>query len=131
MNPRTVTDTLPELIESAWNNITAEIKRYHAEHPNIDCPDWGLLDYSGTMHEIIDSTVPTSTYNLNELAHFHHTEAMRASKDQFGSVNGNWLTGQFAAGLYCLIKQACMDRFANKAWNIWESLKSETARKRP
>ena len=128
MNPRTetVTDTLPELIESAWDDIIAEIKSYHAENPDADCPDWSDLDYSGALHEIIDGTVPIYTSVLNELAYFHHAEAMQALTDQFGSADGEWPMGPFAAGVYCLIEQACMERFANETSDIWESLKSDT-----
>jgi hypothetical protein len=119
-NTATITDTLPEIIDSAWDEIIDVLKRYFTDYPTEDCPDWGDLDYSGSLHEIIDSSVPIYNRQLDELAYFHHREALIALEERFGSRDGEWPLGQFAAGLYCLIDEACQERFNDEAEDLWQ-----------
>jgi hypothetical protein len=119
-NTATITDTLPEIIDSAWDEIIDVLKRYFTDYPTEDCPDWGDLDFSGSLHEIIDSSVPIYNRQLDELAYFHHREALIALEERFGSCDGEWPLGQFAAGLYCLIDEACQERFNDEAEDLWQ-----------
>jgi hypothetical protein len=122
----TITDTLPEIIDSAWSEIVKVLQRYFADYPEEDCPDWSDLDYSGSLHEIIDGSVPVYYVELDSLAFFHHREALAALEDQFGEISGEWPSGPFAAGLYCLIDEACRKQFSDEAEDLWEDWQEES-----
>ena len=122
-----LTDRLPEIIDSVWDDLVELLKQYFIEHDSSD--DFPCLhndlDYSGAVHELIDSAVPIYTAQLNELSYFHHDAAMSALSDRFGSIDGDWPSGPFAAGLYCLIQEALAAKYDEDAEDLWESWTEE------
>jgi hypothetical protein len=127
-NTATITDTLPEIIDSAWSDIVEVLQRYFSDYPEEDCPDWSDLDRDGSLHEIIDGSVPVYYVELDSLAYFHHREALAALDEQFGGISGDWPLGPFVAGLYCLIDEACRERFNDDAEDLWEDWQEESRR---
>ena len=120
--PTTVplTDRLPEIIESAWQDVTDLLREYFVENGgDLPCLH-NDLDYSGSVSEIIDSAVPIYTSELNELAYFHHDSAIAKLIETFGSADGDWPPGPFAAGLYSLIEEGINERWHADAEDLWE-----------
>lgn len=116
----TLTDRLPEIIDDTWQQVVGLLRAHYLEHGgNLPCL-YGDLDYNGTVSELIDSAVPIYTAELNELAYFHHDAALQALRDQFGSVDGDWPSGPFAAGLYTLIEQGISERWHEEAEDLWD-----------
>jgi hypothetical protein len=120
--PTTVqlTDRLPELIDSAWQDVTDLLRDYFVDNGgDLPCMH-NDLDYNGAVSEIIDSTVPIYTSELNELAYFHHDTAIAKLVETFGSADGDWPSGVFAAGLYGLIEEGINERWHAEAEDLWE-----------
>ena len=116
----TLTDHLPAIIEGVWDDVTDLLRAYFLEHGgDLPCLH-NDLDYSGDVSSLIDSAVPIYTYRLNELAYFHHEAAMQALIDTFGSTDGDWPSGVFAAGLYSLIEQGVSERWDEEAEDLWD-----------
>lgn len=126
-NTATVTDRLPELIKEAWDEIVEALQHYFDNYPEEDCPDWDDLDRDGSLHEIIDSTVPIYNSDLDELAYFHQREALAALQEQFGEISGEWPLGPFAAGLYFLIEEAVRGQWDEEAEDLWTRWQEEMA----
>lgn len=115
-----LTDRLPEIIESAWQDVTDLLREYFvANGGDLPCLH-NDLDYRGSVSEIIDSAVPIYTSQLNELAYFHHDAAIATLVGIFGSADGNWPSGPFAAGLYCLIEEGINVRWNYEAEDLWD-----------
>lgn len=120
--PTTVqlTDHLPEIIDSTWDDVVELLKTYFVEHGgDLPCLH-NDLDYSGAVTELIDSAVPIYTAELNELAYFHHDAAIAALVDTFGSADGDWPLGTFAAGLYQLIDNGINEKWHEDAEDLWQ-----------
>jgi hypothetical protein len=120
--PTTVqlTDRLPEIINSAWQDVTDLLREYFVENGgDLPCLH-NDLDYSGSVSEIIDSAVPIYTSQLNELAYFHHDSAIAKLIETFGSADGDWPSGPFAAGLCSLIEEGINERWHADAEDLWE-----------
>lgn len=120
--PTTVqlTDRLPELIDSAWEQIVDLLRDYFVENGgDLPCLHHDL-DYSGDVAQIIDSTIPIYCSQLNELAYFHHDAAIAALVDTYGSADGDWPLGTFAAGLYQLIENGINERWHADAEDLWQ-----------
>ncbi|NCW69600.1 MAG: hypothetical protein EBV86_13745 [Marivivens sp.] len=115
-----LTDRLPEIIESAWQDVTDLLREYFVENGgDLPCLH-NDLDYNGSVSEIIDSAVPIYTNQLNELAYFHHDAAIAKLVDTFGSADGDWPSGPFAAGLYSLIEEGINERWHADAEDLWD-----------
>lgn len=115
-----LTDRLPELIDSAWEQICDLLRDHFVEHGgDLPCLH-NDLDYSGAVSEIIDTTVPIYCAQLNELAYFHSDAATAALIDTFGSTAGDWPNGTFAAGLYTLIEQGINEKWHDDAEDLWQ-----------
>ena len=116
----TITDTLPGIIESVWEDVVSALRERFI-YDGRDCPDLHSdLDHDGSIHELIDSAVPIYTSELNALAYFHNRSAIEALTERFGSADGDWPSGPFAAGLYCLIEQAISERYSQESEDLWE-----------
>ena len=128
-----LTDRLPEIIESTWQDVVALLQDYFVENGgDDDCPCLhNDLDHSGAVHELIDSAVPIYNAQLSELAYFHHDVAMAALAEQFGSdvAAGDWPSGPFAAGLYCLIQEGINEKWHEDAEDLWDSWAEELQEK--
>ena len=119
-NTAQLTDRLDEIIDSTWSDVTDLLKDYFVTHGgDLPCLR-NDLDYSGDVAGLIDSAVPIWTSELNELAYFHHDAAINSLVEQFGSADGDWPSGVFAAGLYCLIEQGVSRRWDEDAEDLWE-----------
>jgi hypothetical protein len=64
--------------------------------------------------------VPIYTNQLNELAYFHHDTAIAKLIETFGSADGDWPGGVFAAGLYGLIEEGINERCYAEAEDLWD-----------
>jgi hypothetical protein len=124
-----LTDRLPQIIESTWDDVVELLKTYFIEHDSSD--DFPCLhndlDYSGAVHELIDSAVPIYNAELRELAYFHHDAATSSLADKFGSDTSldDWPMGPFAAGLYCLIEEGINEKWDEEAEDLWDSWMEE------
>jgi hypothetical protein len=119
-NTAQLTDRLDEIIESTWDEVKELLKDYFVTHGgDLPCLH-NDLDYSGDVASLIDSAVPIYNAELSELAYFHHDAAISALVDTFGSADGDWPSGAFAAGLYCLIEQGVSSRWDEDAEDLWQ-----------
>lgn len=125
-NTATITDKLPEIVSEAWDEIVKVLQRYFADYPDEDCPDWEDLDRDGSLHEIVDSAVPIYNRDLDELAYFHHRDAMATLEERFGEISGDWPMGPFAAGLYCLIDEGLRESWTDEAESLWTQWQEES-----
>jgi hypothetical protein len=119
-NTAQLTDRLDDIIESTWDEVKELLKDYFVTHGgDLPCLH-NDLDYSGDVAGLIDSAVPIYNAELSELAYFHHDAALSALVDTFGSAEGDWPSGAFAAGLYCLIEEGLNERWHDEAEDLWQ-----------
>lgn len=119
-NTATVTDRLPEIIDGVWDDLI-QLMRDKFISDGGDLPDlYNDLDYSGDFTSLCDSAVPIYYSELNELAYFHHDAALTALTETYGSADGDWPMGPFAAGLYHLIEQGVSERYGQEAEDTWQ-----------
>jgi hypothetical protein len=115
-----LTDRLPELIDSAWQDITDLLRDYFVDNGgDLPCMH-NDLDYDGSVSQVIDCKVPIYRNQLNELAYFHHDTAIAKLVETFGSADGDWPSGVFAAGLYGLIEEGINERWYAEAEDLWD-----------
>src|SRR5690348_8091314 len=78
-----IDDTLQECVDSAIEEVKAELLSYLEQNPDTsETPDMGNdLDYSGTIHEIIDGAVPIYTAEIRDIFYLHGDDVEQAFDD--------------------------------------------------
>ncbi len=77
-----INDTLEETIELTIDEVKAELERYLDENKPDELPCLNNdLDYSGAIHEIIDSSVPIYTKELEDTWYLYGDELKEALDD--------------------------------------------------
>jgi hypothetical protein len=123
-----IDDTLDEIIESAINDVKQTLLDYLEDNKDTDkTPDIGNdLDYSGAIHEIVDSAVPVYTNEINDLFYLYGDEFEEAFDDAgIGSRDDSWPSGWKPAAIYCYVEQKVHDWYRNNADDIFEEWKEK------
>jgi hypothetical protein len=136
MTKRTVEieDTLQECVDSAIEDVKAELLAYLEQNPDTDetpCIS-NDLDYSGAIHGIVDGSVPIYTSEIRDIFYLHGDKVEQAFDDAgIGSKeDAGWPMGWKAAAIYCYIEQEVHEWYRNNAEEIfeeWKEKKEKTA----
>jgi hypothetical protein len=115
-----IEDNLSEIIE----NVQEEIKNLIIEYikDNQEKPDLSDLDYSGSVHEIIDGSVPIYTREIDGLFYLYGSEFEEAF-DNAGigeKEDKNWPMGWKPTAIYCYIEQEVYSWFNDNIDEIFE-----------
>jgi hypothetical protein len=115
-----IEDNLSEIIESVQEDIKNLIIEYIKD--NQEKPDLSDLDYSGSVHEIIDGSVPIYTREIDGLFYLYGSE-FEAAFDNAGigeKEDKNWPMGWKPAAIYCYIEQEVYSWFNDNIDEIFE-----------
>lgn len=134
MSTRTieVEDTLKDRTESAIDEVRSTLMEYLEANPDTtECPCLNNdLDYSGTIHEIVDGSVPIYTSEINDTWYLYGSELEEAYENAGVGSNPRENDGMAAIYFYIMDKVAhWYDMYADGIFNDWreEQGKKETA----
>lgn len=121
-----VNDTLQEHVDSAIEDVKTLLLEYLKENRPDETPDLGNdLDYSGSVHEIIDSSTPIYTHEIDTIMYLHGNDVERAFDDSgIGSKDDKWPNGWKAAAIYSYIEQEVSEWYQEEAEGIFEEWKA-------
>ena len=124
-----IEDNLSEIVNDTTEEVKTELLNYLDENPDTDeVPDlYNDLDYSGAIHEIIDSSVPIYTSEINDLFYLYGDEFEEAFDNAgIGDKNdANRPSGWRAAAIYCYIEQEVNNWYNENAEDIFEEWRDE------
>lgn len=121
-----IDDTLQDRVNSAIENVKAELLSFLDENPDTDSyPDLGNdLDYSGAIHEIVDGSVPIYTKEIDDTMYLHGDKIEKAFDDAgIGSRDDEWPMGWKPAAIYCYIQEQVNEWYHDSAKDIFEEWK--------
>lgn len=130
-----IDDTLQDCVDEAIKAVADELRSYLDQNPDTDeAPDLGNdLDYSGSIHEIIDGAVPIYTQEIADIFYLHGADVERAFDDAgIGSKEDGpgWPMGWKAAAVYCYIERRVQEWYranAEDVFNEWKEKREEKA----
>jgi len=124
-----INDTIQERIDSAICDIESLLRDWLAENGADGTPELhDDLDYSGGVHEIIDSSVPVYANEIRDTMYLHGSEIKQAFYDSgIGSADDDWPMGWEAAAIYCYIQQAVTDWYNSHADDITAEVREGVA----
>jgi hypothetical protein len=109
--------------------VRDELDRYLDENEPDKVPDLGNdLDYSGTIHEIVDGSVPIYDKEIDDIFYLHGRD-VEAAFDDAGigeKKDEGWPSGWRPAAIYCYIDQQVRGWYDDRAEDIFEDWKNET-----
>jgi hypothetical protein len=128
-----IEDTLQDRVDSAILDVRDELDRYLDENEPDKVPDLGNdLDYSGTIHEIVDGSVPIYDKEIDDIFYLHGRD-VEAAFDDAGigeKKDGGWPSGWRPAAIYCYIDQQVRGWYDDRAEDIFEDWKNERREKK-
>ena len=125
MSKRTVEieDSLQDRVDSATDDVKAELLSYLEENPDTDeTPDIGNdLNYSGAIHEIIDGSVPIYTREIEDTWYLYASELEEAYENAGCGSDSRENDGM--AAIYYYIHEQVNEWYSNNAEEIFEEWK--------
>lgn len=120
-----IDDTLQERVDSAIDDVRAELMSYLEQNPDTDeTPDLGNdLDYSGAIHEIVDGSVPIYTKEIEDTWYLYASELEEAYDNAGFGNNPRDNNGMVA--IYCYIQEKVNDWYHSNADEIFEEWKEK------
>ena len=122
-----IDDTLSEIVDSAIADVRQELENYLQENEPDKVPCISNdLNYSGAIHEIVDSAVPIYTKQIDDLFYLYGAEFEEAFDNAgIGSKeDSGWPMGWRPAAIYCYIEQQVHEWYHDNAEDIFDEWKS-------
>lgn len=113
-----IDDTLEDRIETAIEQVKEALTEYLTDNEPDDCPDMGDLDYSGTIHEIVDGSVPIYTKEIDDTWYLHKRDLISAYED--AGIGSNPQENDGMTAIYCLIQQRVYEWYHKNAEEVFE-----------
>lgn len=123
-----IEDTLQDCVDSAIESVKECLTDYLEQNPDTDeTPDLGNdLDYNGSIHEIIDWSVPVYAAEINDIMYLHGHEVNKAFDNAgIGTRDDSWPNCWEAAAIYCYIEQEVGQWFHHNADDIFTDWKEK------
>jgi len=129
-----IEDSLEEIVSGAIDGVKDELESYLDQNPDTDeLPDISNdLDYSGSIHEIVDGAVPIYTNTIKDLWYLYGDEFERAF-DSAGigeKTDEGYPCGWKAAAIYCYIDQEVHKWYNEQAQEIFDDWQEAKKRKK-
>jgi hypothetical protein len=119
-----IEDSLQERVDSATDDVKAELLSYLEQNPDTDeTPDISDLDYSGAIHEIVDSSVPIHTKEIEDTWYLHASELEEAYEN--AGVGDNPRENNGMAAIYYYIHEKVNEWYSGNADDVFEEWKEK------
>ena len=115
-----IDDTLESRVESAIEDVKSELENYLNNNPDTDslpCLN-NDLDYNGSIHQIVDSSVPVYTHEIKTAWYLHGSELEQAYEN--AGVGENPMENDGMAAIYYYIMEQVQEWYSNEAEEIFE-----------
>ena len=126
-----IDDTLDEIVESAIDSVKQELLDFLETNPDTDelpCLN-NDLDYSGAIHEIIDSSVPVYTGELEDTWYLYSSELESAldraglySPEDLGRLDNEQ---KIQSAIYCYIQEQVNEWYDDNAQEVFDTWRQE------
>lgn len=120
-----IEDSLSDRVDGAIEDVKAALLSYLEDNPDTDeTPDLGNdLDYSGTIHEIVDGSVPIYTREIEDTWYLYASELEEAYEN--AGVGDNPRENNGMAAIYYYIHEKVCDWYHSNADDVFEEWKEQ------
>ncbi len=116
--------TLQDRVDSAIAAVKSLLLDYLKENEPDELPDPGNdLDYSGSVHEIVDGSIPIYTHEIKS-AWFLHGAELESAYEGAGAGD-NPMENDGMAAIYYYIHQEVCEWYGKEAQDVFDAWKEE------
>ncbi|RLC88440.1 MAG: hypothetical protein DRJ03_02865 [Chloroflexi bacterium] len=122
-----VEDTLQDRVDGAVEEVKGLLKQYLEDNPDTDEPPCinNDLDYGGGVHEIVDSSVPIYTHEIDTTWYLHGNDLEAAY--EYAGVGENPRENNGMAAIYCYIMGRVVEWYNENAEDIFDEWLKENS----
>ena len=114
-----INDTLQETIDALTSDVTDLLTSWCDDNKPEDCPDlYNDLDYSGSVHELIDGAVPIYYSEIDGLYYLYGDEFEQAYRD--AGIGDGTEDNHKQVAIYCYLEQQVADWWNDNAEQIFD-----------
>lgn len=115
-----IEDSLEERVQSAIDDVRTELENYLESHPDTtSLPDLGNdLDCSGAIHEIVDSSVPIFTKEIEDTWYLYSNKLEEAYEN--AGVGDNPRENNGMAAIYYYMHDKVNEWYSKKAEEVFD-----------
>lgn len=114
-------DNLEDDVDQAIEGVKEALEEYLAENKPNDVPCLNNdLDYSGSIHELVDGIVPVYTREL-DIAYFLHGNELESAFDSHGLDDDGTKEGHISTAYYCYLMDAVNEWYSDNAQDIYDA----------
>ena len=116
-----IEDVLDSCVESAIESVKDLLEEYIKENDSDSLPCLNNdLDYSGSVHEIIDGCVPVYTSTIDDTWYLYKNDLIEAYEN--AGIGSNPMENNGMSAIYCYIQQKVGEWYNDKAEEIFDEI---------
>lgn len=116
-----IEDVLGSCVESAIESVKDLLEEYIKENDSDSLPCLNNdLDYSGSVHEIIDGCVPVYTGIIDDTWYLYKNDLIEAYEN--AGIGDNPMENNGMSAIYCYIQQKVGEWYNDKAEEIFDEI---------
>jgi hypothetical protein len=116
-----IEDVLGSCVESAIESVKDLLEEYIKENDSDSLPCLNNdLDYSGSVHEVIDGCVPVYTGIIDDTWYLYKSDLIEAYEN--AGIGSNPMENNGMSAIYCYIQQKVGEWYNDKAEEIFDEI---------
>jgi len=116
-----IEDVLDSCVESAIESVKDLLEEYIKENDSDSLPCLNNdLDYSGSVHEVIDGCVPVYTGIIDDTWYLYKNDLIEAYEN--AGIGSNPMENNGMSAIYCYIQQKVGEWYNDKAEEIFDEI---------
>jgi len=116
-----IEDVLDSCVESAIDKVKDLLEEYIKENDSDSLPCLNNdLDYSGSVHEVIDGCVPVYTSTIDDTWYLYKSDLIEAYEN--AGIGSNPMENNGMSAIYCYIQQKVGEWYNDKAEEIFDEI---------
>ena len=116
-----IEDVLDSCVESAIESVKDLLEEYVKENDSDSLPCLNNdLDYSGSVHEVIDGCVPIYTRIIEDTWYLYKSDLIEAYEN--AGIGSNPMENDGMSAIFCYIQQKVGEWYNDKAQDIFDEI---------
>jgi len=116
-----IEDVLDSCVESAIESVKDLLEEYIKENDSDSLPCLNNdLDYSGSVHEVIDGCVPVYTGIIDDTWYLYKNDLIEAYEN--AGIGSNPMENDGMSAIFCYIEQKVGEWYNDKAEEIFDEI---------
>lgn len=116
-----IDDVLPDRLYCLIHDFKCLVSEYFSDNGDEEKPEWSDLDYSGSVHELVDLSVPIYTKQIDDIWYLYKNELESVYEN--AGIGGSPLENDGMTAIYLYLEQELSEWWHGEDGdNFWDNL---------